>query len=108
MLFMVVGYHVLSLWHWYKLGFTKYWKSLWTVIDWVNFVLFYVAFGLRYGALLNAKVCSPVNIIRPETLTACLQSANFPPADNEFVYYAPAANMVSMVCAHRLLTLCCS
>ena len=57
MLFMVVGYHVLSLWHWYKLGFTKYWKSLWTVIDWVNFILFYVAFGLRYGALLNAKVC---------------------------------------------------
>jgi hypothetical protein len=66
-----------ALYDWRKKG-KAYWKNSWHYFDWVNFFLFYAAFGFRYGAIINGG------------------ALDFPPSDNTFVYISGVGNSVEM------------
>uniref|UniRef100_A0A6T8MAM1 Uncharacterized protein n=1 Tax=Hemiselmis andersenii TaxID=464988 RepID=A0A6T8MAM1_HEMAN len=78
MLLMVLVYTGIELSSWRKLGTVPYFQDLWHWFDWINFVLFFAAFGLRYAAFINAS------------------SIIFPPAEDEFAFYAGAGNFVEL------------
>jgi len=47
MLLMVLVFTGIELSTWRKMGTSNYFMEMWHWFDWINFILFYVAFGLR-------------------------------------------------------------
>lgn len=51
MLLMVLVFTGIELSTWRKMGTSNYFMEMWHWFDWTNFILFYVAFGLRYSCV---------------------------------------------------------
>jgi hypothetical protein len=47
MLLMILVFTGIELSTWRKMGTSNYFMEMWHWFDWINFILFYVAFGLR-------------------------------------------------------------
>jgi hypothetical protein len=78
LLLLVLAYTGQAIREWRAAGTTKYWSDIWSVVDWLNFLLLYGAFGVRLSVFSTATKIS------------------FPPSPSDPTSFAQVGSMVEL------------